>query len=241
MAKLLLTILLSFNLVNSLVVLAETTKNSVTVAGECRLNVATDRGQLQLNAESLEKDPTKATLKTTEIYNKLKKSLEKLKIEDLQITTSGYQVYEQKDWENNKSVSKGFKSSLGMKVESNEIAKFSEIIKLAGEAGITNVGSFTTFLSLEKQKKLAADCLKVAAHNAKDKAKVLAEELGSKAGKPLMISELDSNQGVPNPPMYEMRASAMLKATDAASSNGPEIGASEQEYYRKVNVTFELL
>jgi uncharacterized protein YggE len=211
-------------------------KNAVTVSGECRLEAVSDRGQLTVNVETLDKDVSKASKKTTEIYNKLKKSLEKLAIEDLQISTSGYNVYEQKEWENNKSISKGFKATLGMKVETNQIDKFSEIIKTASDAGISNIGNFSTFLSMEKQKKLALECLKVATQNAQTKAKTLAEGLGSKIGKALMISELEPNYNQPPMPVYGRME--MMKASDAA---GPEISASTQEYSKQITVSFELL
>lgn len=212
-------------------------KNAVTVAGECRLEAVADRGQLQLNIETLDKDVTKASQKTTETYNKLKKSLEKLNIEDLLITTTNYSVFEHKEWEANKSVSKGFKANLGMKVESNEVAKFTNIIKTATDSGITNVGSFSTFLSMEKQKKLAMECLKVATANAQAKAKVLAEGLGGKIGKAIFISEIETSAQPPMPgPVYARME--MTKSNDAA---GPEIGASMQEYTKQITVSFELL
>ncbi len=212
-------------------------KNAVTVSGECRLEAISDRGQLNLNVETLDKDVSKASKKTTETYNKLKKALEKLSIEDLLISTSGYNVYEHKEWENNKSISKGYKANLGMKVESNHIEKFSEIIKTASDAGITNIGNFSTFLSVEKQKKLALDCLKVATQNAQTKAKTLAEGLGSKIGKAIMISELESSMSQPPMPAYGRME--MMKATSDAA--GPEISASTQEYSKQITVSFELL
>lgn len=211
-------------------------KNAVTVSGECRLEAVADRGQLNITVETLDKEVSKASKKTTEIYNKLKKSLEKLSIEDLQITTSGYNVYEHKEWENNKSISKGFKANLGMKVETNDIEKFSEIIKTASDSGISNVGSFSTFLSMEKQKKLALECLKVATQNAQTKAKTLAEGLGSKIGKAIMISEFETSTVQPPMPVYGRME--MMKANDAA---GPEISASTQEYSKQITVSFELL
>lgn len=234
------TISLFFLLINKELVVAEiiTGKNSVIVSGECRLEAVADRGQLQLNVETMDKDVAKASKKTTEIYNKLKKALEKLSIDDLMITTTGYSVYEHKEWEANKSVFKGFKANLGMKVESNEVAKFSEIIKTASDNEITQIGSFSTFLSMEKQKKLAMDCLKVASSNAQAKAKALAEGLGGKIGKAIHISELESSQQHPPGPVPMYARMEMAKSSDAA---GPEISASTQEYSKQITVSFELL
>ena len=223
-------------LVTSAMANPNTLKNAVTVSGDCRLEAIADRGQLMLNVETLDRDVSVSSKRTTEIYNKLKKSLERLSISDLQISTTGYNVYEQKEWENNKSVSKGFKATLGMKVETNQIEKFSEIIKTASETGISNIGGFSTFLSVEKQKKLALDCLKVATQNAQTKAKALAEGLGSKIGKALMISEIEPTMAQPPMPVYGRMQ--MLKSTDAA---GPEISASTQEYSKQITVSFELL
>lgn len=124
-----------------------------------------------------------------------------------------------------------------MKVESNEVAKFSDIIKTATDSGITNVGSFSTFLSMEKQKKLAMECLKVATTNAQAKAKVLAEGLGGKIGKALFISEQDAAHQSPPVPVYG-RMEMMSKSSDAS---GPEISASIQEYAKQITVSFELL
>lgn len=214
------------------------TKNSVTVSGECRLESTADSGQLQLNVETLDKDASKASKKASELYNKLKKAMEKLAIEDLKITTTGYNVYEHKEWENNKSISKGFKANLGMKLESNEVTRFSDIIKTASEQGITQIGNFSTFLSMEKQKKLAMECLKAASANAQAKAKILAENLGVKLGKAIYISELESSHHQPPMPGPVYARMEMMKSNEAA---GPEIGASVQEYTKQITVSFELL
>lgn len=212
------------------------TPMQITVNGECQIESTADRGQLNLTIENLEKDVTKAAQKTSEQYNKLKKAFEKLNISDLSISTSNYQVYEQKEWENNKSVFKGFKASLGMKVESNEVAKFSEIIKIASEHSITQVGSFSTFLSMEKQKKLSLDCLKIASKNAETKAKTLAESLSVNLGNAIQISELETY----TPPKIPSPQYDSFKMAATAQVEGPSIGASTLEFSKKIVVVFEL-
>lgn len=212
------------------------TPAQITVNGECVMETTADRGQLNLTVENLDKEVTKAAQKTSDQYNKLKKAFEKLSISDLAISTSSYQVFEQKEWENNKSVSKGFKASLGMKIESNEVARFSEIIKLAGEHGVTQVGSFTTFLSLEKQKKLALECLKIASKNAETKAKTLAESLSVNLGSAIQISELEAY----NPPRIPVPQYDTFQVSSKSMAEGPAIGASTLEFSKKIVVIFEL-
>jgi uncharacterized protein YggE len=190
--------------------------------------------------ENLDKDVAKASKRTNDQYNKLKKDLDKLKIEDLVITTSGYNVFELKEWENNKSVSKGFKATLGMTLESNKLESFSEIIRVANAANVTNISGFNTFLSLNKQKQLDLECLKVASKNAFDKAQVLAQELKGKLGSVAQISEVaQSVDPGPMPMGMEMKTTSMMAVGDGSSA--PEVSSGQTEYRKRITVSFELL
>lgn len=236
MIRLILVLIQFLALYSSTLCANETKQKTVSVTGECHLKTTADRGQLQLTIENLEKEVSRATSATNDQYNKLKKSLEKLSLSDLLIVTSNYNVYEQKDWENNKNVFKGYKASLGMRVESNDLNKFGEIIKAANNNNVTNIGQFSTFLSLEKQKSLNLECLKISSKNAKEKAQLLAQELNAKLGNVLTIQEEAPTSYYPEPSNY--RSAPMMMAEK--SSAAPEISADVAEYSKKIFVTFLL-
>jgi len=227
--------------ISSLVNLQAATTKFVSVGGECRLRVSTDRGQMTLTVENIDKDVAKATKKTNDQYNKLKKDLEKLKVDDLEITTSSYNVYERKEWESNKSVSKGFIASLSMVLESNKLDAFGDFIRVANINNVTNVSDFNTFLSLQKQKQLDLECLKVASKSAMEKAQTLAQELKGKLGGVLQINETQSFTPAPNPYPAPMGANMMKMDSEAATPPAPQITAGQTEYNKSITVNFELL
>ena len=211
---------------------------SVSVSGHCVRTVTPDRGALQLTIDILDKDLRAATKQAAQSYERLKQAIEKLGLADLNLTTSEYSVREDRQWENQKQVSKGFRARMGIKVVTSAIDKLGEVIALGAREGVQDVGALQTFLSEEKQLKEQMECLKQAAENARAKAEKLATSLGAKVGEVLRVSELGAG-GIEPMPRHEMMM-AMDGGAMAKSMPAPSIAAGSQTLELDVSVSFGL-
>ena len=211
---------------------------SVSVSGHCVRTVTPDRGSIVLTVDVLEKELKSATRQAAQTYDRLKVAVEKLSLADLNLTTQEYSVREDRQWENNKTVFKGFRARLGLRVVTSSIDKLGEVIAIGSREGVQDVGALQTFLSEEKRLKEQMECLKQAAENARAKAERLASSLGAKVGEVLRVSE--QGAGGPAPmPRHEMMM-AMDAAPMAKSMPAPSIAAGSQTLELDVDVSFGL-
>lgn len=211
---------------------------SVSVSGHCVRTVTPDRGALQLTVDVLDRDLKTATKQAALSYERLKQAIEKLSLADLNLTTSEYSVREDRQWENQKQVSKGFRARMGLRVVTSAIDKMGEVIALGAREGVQDVGALQTFLSEEKQLREQMECLKQAAENARAKAEKLASSLGAKVGEVLRVSEQGAG-GIEPMPRHEMMM-AMDAAPMTKSMPAPSVAAGTQTLELDVNVSFGL-
>lgn len=207
----------------------------VNVTGRCQMKVIPDQASLSFTAESLEKDQQKAVAKMTAQMNSLTEKMKALKLKDTILETSGYNVYEQRDWENNKMISKGYRASLTLTVTSSDITRMGEAISEGSKVGITNVGNLRTFLSLEKEQAEYLKCLDIAAADARAKAEQLTRKLKAKLGDVLEIFE--RAQSSRPAPVYERAMMSLKSNSDAAPVS---VEAGEQVLSTQIEVKFSL-
>jgi hypothetical protein len=188
-----------------------------------------DRGSLHVTVDVLDKDIKGATRQASPGYDQLKQAIEKLELANLNLSTSEYSVREERVWENQKQVSKGFRARMGLSVVTSATERLGEVIALASRAGIQDVGALTTFLSEGKRLDEQMECLKQAAENARAKAERLATSLGAKVGDVLAVSEQGGSGSEPLP---------RFKAEIAAMGAAPEIAVGTQTLQLDVSVSF---
>ncbi|MFY7993832.1 MAG: SIMPL domain-containing protein [Bacteriovoracaceae bacterium] len=208
----------------------------VNVTGKCQMKVIPDQASLAFTAEALEKDQQKAVNKITVQTKELTDKIKELKLKGMVLETSNYNVHQQRDWENNKMVDKGYRASVTITVTSNEISRMGEAMVLGSKVGITNVGNLRSFLSLEKEQAEYLKCLDIAAEDARGKADQLAKKLKAKVGDVLEIYERPQ-QSSPSP-VYERTMMAMKGASDTMASIPVEAG--EQVFSTQIEVKFSL-
>lgn len=207
----------------------------VTVSGQCTNEVSPDRGSIVFVVENTTKDVKDAIQKTTQAHEKLRDELKKLKIKDLELSTSEYTVFEKKEWEKDKSVSKGFSARLGVRATTPEISKIGDLIATAAKLGIKETNSLNLHLSEQKLLDEKKKCLDVAAKNAREKADALAKSMNVRIGKVLQIIERGSGSISAPQPMYETRM--MAKGMNDSS---PTIEGQKQTLTQDVEVSFAI-
>jgi uncharacterized protein YggE len=214
------------------------TIKSITVTGSCEKQLTSDRGSVILTVEHTDKNVKIATQKTTEVYNKLKKEIESLKLAKAELETVEYSVNEHKEWENNKNISKGFKARLGLKISTSEIARLGEVLIKANELAVTDVGALNSYVSDELFKAQEQDCLKIAAKDALKKAETLASSLDAKVDGVLEINQGQLASPAPFQPRFMHKSSRMVEAMSADAA--PEISGGKQNYKIEISVTFKI-
>jgi hypothetical protein len=209
---------------------------SISVSGHCVRTVTPDRGSILVTVDVLDKDLKSATRQAAQTYERVKQAVEKLGLADLNVSTSEYSVREDRQWENQKPVFKGYRSRLGLKVVTSSIDKMGDVIALAAREGVQDVGALQTFLSEEKLLKEQMECLKQAAENARAKADRLAVSLNARVGDVLRVAE--QGAGGPVMPRHEMSVMAMDGSPMAKAMPSPSIAAGTQTLELDVEVSF---
>lgn len=208
---------LFFALTLSLFSIAQADDRSVTVLGNCLKSVFPDRGSVEFFSESVNMDSQKAVAAATKTFENARDAVKKLNLKNLELSTVENSLNEERPWENNKSVFKGYRSRIGLKVYTSEIARLSEVTGAAGKQGIKNFGNFQSDLSPAKQKEEQESCLEIAIQNAKAKADRMAKAAGAKVGKVISLQEGAQMSSSPSPRMYmaktEMAGGAAQDAT----------------------------
>jgi len=206
----------------------------VQVQGSCQMKVIPDRGTVSLTTENQTKDQQEAVKKTNSQINDLKERIQKLKLADIEFKTTNYSVYPVREYEKDHYVDKGTKVSMTLEVTTSEIPRLGEAMAEASKAGIQNVGSMVTFLSLEKSQAEYLKCLDVASNDARKKAEQLAKKLGFKVGNVLNVIESPAPQANHFPERAMFAKGAMMDAAPVS------IDAGSQIFSTNILVTFDI-
>lgn len=210
--------------------------SSVQVQGACDLKVIPDRGSLSFTSENQSKNQKEASQKTNSQMNQLKEALKELKLEGAEFKTTHYSVYPVTDWEKNKLVSKGYRSSMTLEITTSDISRLGEAIQLGSQVGITNVGSLQSYLSIEKAKKEYLNCLDIASDDAKAKAEQLGKRLGFKIGEVLSVEETP-NRNSPPSERYMMKS---MNAMTTGALDATQIEVGTQQFSTNLQVKFKI-
>jgi len=211
----------------------------ISVSGTCVRHVTADRGAVALTAQFVHDDLKTAVRLATEAYEKTLVAVKGLNLEALDIKTVEYSVDQWREWENKRSVFKGYRARIGMRVTSSSIQRLGEVIAIAAREGLTDVGQLTLFVSSEKALAERVAGLEQAAQNARTKADHLAKTLNTRLGEAVTISEEQTHLPSPRPVMALNRSKG--SGFDEQQMAPPSIEAGEQELTVTVQVVFALL
>lgn len=212
---------------------------SISVSGQCLRSVVPDRGSIIVTVDHQDQNVQVATKKTTEAYEALKKAVQKLALKNVELQTSEYNVQEVREWEKNRTVSKGFRARMGLEVTTSEIARLGEVIAAAANAKITDVGALRSFLSDVKNREEREACLEEAIGHAQAKAAKMAKAAGAKLGRVLQLKEEGSSMNPVPQPMAEARFMAKSSMMDSSVA-APAIDSTTQKLSLSVEALYAL-
>jgi uncharacterized protein YggE len=208
----------------------------VSVSGSCTRFVVADRGAIVLTAQFVEQTVEAATSKATAAYDRAAAAVRKLGLESLDLRTVEYSVTEDREWEKNRQVFKGYRARMGLRVATSSVQRMGEVMSVASREGMSDVGSLSTYVSDERRRHEELECLNDAAADARARASRLAEALGARLGEIVTISQQAEGEPTLRIAPQNFAANAAL----GASAAPPSVEAGQQEIRVGIGATFSL-
>jgi len=181
----------------------------------------------------------------TDKMNKILDNIKESGIEDKDITTSGYNINPEYEYQQitcfaypcpeGKRILTGYVVSHSIVLKVRELEKVGTLLNSLGELGATDVSGVT--FSIDKQDELKKEARNKAIEQAKIKAKELAKELGVKLVRVISYNDY-SNEPVYRG--YEMMSSKVDGYGMGGGMPAPQIPTGENKIVSTVNIVYEI-
>ena len=211
-----------FRLAGSIPVSVTSTAKEGTfdVTGEGKVAVKPDQAQITLGVRKEAATVAAATEQVDAVMSELSKRVKSLGVEEKDIKTVDYSVYQNYGPEGRGS---GYVASSSVQVTIRELTKASQVLDVIGSLGLEQSGGLIFTLSDELKEKTVREAREIAIEEAKKKAEELASLAGMKLGRIVNVQEGASAQ--PGP--YLMRAEAAKDSLGGGTPAQIEPGTSE--------------
>lgn len=217
--------------------------NSISVTGKGEIAVKPDVASFTYTVTEEGKTATEAQDKATKKTNTILEALKGASIEEKDIKTTSYNIYPKYEYTGSvctayscppgKSVIVGYEVSQSVEVKVRNIEKAGDMLALVGGLNVSNVSNLN--FVVDDMEALKAEVRKQAIIDAKEKAKVIAKELGVKFDE--IISFYESGQdGYPVPMMADMAYGGTAMSAKAA----PSIPTGENKLTTMVTITYSV-
>ncbi len=165
------------------------------VNGEGKISVAPDIAVLTLGIESQEVSVAVAQANASEAMDKVIQALKAQGIEDKDIQTQYFSIYQVTNWNNNKEEITGYRVTNTLTVKVRAVDKAGEVIDAVVAAGgdLTRINGIT--FTVDEPADYYVQARELAITHATGKAQQMADKTGIKLGKVTYISESTSNYG----------------------------------------------
>jgi hypothetical protein len=213
-------------------------KKQITVSSTSDLTQKADQVEINLGVETTALSAKDSQTRNADLMSKVVAAIKATGISDSEIGTSGFNVYEQNEWDAQlqKSVSKGFTTSNTVQIKTTKIDLAGAVLDAAANAGANKVNSVQFTLTNTAQDKLKVDALKKATGDAKVKAQAIADGLGVPLGDVASVNE----QQVYFPPIYARGYEAAVPMADVKAAPLPPISASDVSVTATVSVVYDI-
>ncbi len=211
----------------------ETSENlrTVEVCGIGEVQVKNDIVSIELSVITRNSDITRASSENAQKMTSVQNALGENGISKNNISTSGYSVYQEKNYQNGRTILGLYNVTNKIKVVLNDVSKVGEIIDIAIKSGANELDSVSYSVSNTNAALKQARILAV--KQAEEKANTIATSSGNTLGQVLKISESTENYSY-----YEnSKLGAMNSYSDSATT---PISSGKSTIQVKINATYEL-
>lgn len=207
---------------------------TVTVRGEAVVAATPDEVRIAVTVEALEKSPERAQAVVAQRSEAVDAVFEQLSIEPSRRATQGLSVQEEREYENRRYVSRGFKATNRVLVRLDDPSPLGTLIRQVTEAAQARVDGPWWWVALDNPARTEA-CTEAAAE-ARRKAEAYALALGARLGPALRVVEpglLDRHEVFHDGP-------AVMSARMASEPAEVSVEAADLDVTAAVEVTFAL-
>ncbi len=210
-------------------------QQGVWVNGEGKVTVAPDVAIITLGIESQEISVADAQAKASEAMDKVIQALKVQGIEDKDIQTQYFSIYQVTNWNNNKEEVTGYRVTNTVTVKVRAVEKAGTVIDAVVAAGgdMTRVSGIN--FTVEEPAEYYVQARDLAMDHAAAKAQELAKKMGITLGKVTYITENSSNYGI----TYRNYMLSDAMAIPAATVTAP-VSIGELEITATVQVNYEI-
>lgn len=218
--------------------------NAITVNGEGEAFAVPDIASFSFSVSQDAATVSAAQEGVTKKMDAILAQLKDLGIEEKDIKTSDYSVYPKYTYSSSpcsinycppsQQKQDGYSASHSVSVKVREADKAGEALSVAGNAGATNLSSVS--FTVDDEDKIVDEARAEAIKDAKEKAEMLADELGVKLVRVMGYSD-NTSDGYPIPYATSVR---MEGGSDAVQAKAPTLPAGENKVTMSVSVTYEI-
>jgi len=217
---------------------------SITVIGEGKALAKPDIGVFSFSVLAEGKDAAEAQTKSAESINAVLASLKEAGVEDKDVKTENYYLNPKYSYENticpmysycppSDPELIGYEVSQTVTVKVRALDKAGDLISKAGEKGATNISSLQ--FTIDDESAIKSEAREKAIADAKEKAKVLADQLGVKIVRMTSYWEQEGSYY----PMMERAYGGDMYSMDSKAVS-PEMPIGENEITASVNISYEV-
>ena len=213
--------------------------DSVCVSATAELTVVPDKATISIGTESQDMSAEKAQEQHTEKVNAIIEEIKTLGVEESNIQTTNYSLYDDYKYTNGSRVFAGYVVSCDIKITGIDIDNLGEYITKSIQAGATEVSRIQ--YECTKYDEVYEAALKEAIADAKHKAQLIAEASGRNLGKATYANEGYQNtqyRYVEDYSSYDGLVTNSLKAT--AEESFVDVMPGEIEVSAEVEMIFEM-
>src|SRR3990172_11301429 len=201
-------------------------KNTISVDGNGTVKVLPDEVVVDVSIITEKPTTEEAVNENTSIFNKVKRSIEKINAANLKIETTNFNLSPLYNYsiQNKPPKIYAYQVTSTIEVRTTALEKMGEIIASAIESGATNISSISFDLTANLKQKAVNDALTAATNDASAKAKTIADSMGLTIDRVYAINE--SGTSFPEPFRTAMKAASEGMGGDVSA---PEILPQEIE------------
>lgn len=234
------SIIIVMALLAVLIVGCQTEKSTISATGSAEKSIDPDEVQVYLQVSILKDTANDAEKENTRLSKQVVDALKEAGVDENDIETQGYSIYEEYDWTEKGRKSKGWRATHTIIAKSSDIRSSGKMIDVAMRAGATGINYVSFTLSKaeeEEQKRLA---LKEASESAKAKAQTMAEGVGASLGKIISVQESGFYYQPYRMGMAEVADMAIAMPEGGVSYEKAQILPSDVKITASITVVYEI-
>lgn len=225
--------------------------NTISVSGKGEIFAKPDIASFSFSVDAEAVTANEAQEKSAKAMNDIVAYLKENGIEEKDIKTSYYNLNPKYRWEQDtkavictqwgcppqegKQVLDGYQVNQTVEVKIRDTAKAGDLISGVGTKGATNISGLA--FTIDDDEKLKRDARELAIADARENAKMLADDLGVRLGR--MMNYWEDQAGGPQP-MYYAKEAAMGDSMGMGGGVAPSVPTGENTITSNVTIVYEI-